>query len=60
MQVRVEGYDWSRCNGKQKKPVSFDQLNWEAPPSTPTMRTYAAVGACQMSAVRRPPGRRRV
>ncbi len=29
MQVRVEGYDWSRYNGKQKKTVHFDQLNWD-------------------------------
>ncbi|MGC4980412.1 hypothetical protein ACLQ18_07155 [Streptomyces sp. DT193] len=29
MQVRVEGYGWSRYNGKQKDTVHFDQLNWD-------------------------------
>ncbi|MDX2526833.1 hypothetical protein [Streptomyces europaeiscabiei] len=28
MQVKVEGYDWSRYYGKQKKTVSLNYLNW--------------------------------
>ncbi|NBM19864.1 hypothetical protein GUY61_30725 [Streptomyces sp. GC420] len=31
MQVKVEGYDWSRYNGKQKKTVPVGALNWAAP-----------------------------
>jgi hypothetical protein len=31
MQVKVEGYDWSRYNGKQKETVPVGALNW-APP----------------------------
>jgi hypothetical protein len=29
VQVKVEGYDWSRYNGTQKKTVSLDKLNWD-------------------------------
>ncbi|MFJ2815007.1 MULTISPECIES: hypothetical protein [unclassified Streptomyces] len=29
MQVRVEGYGWSRYNGKQKKTVALHKLNWD-------------------------------
>ncbi|MHB9859851.1 hypothetical protein [Streptomyces sp. YIM S03343] len=29
MQVRVEGYDWNRYNGKQKQNVPLDKLNWD-------------------------------
>lgn len=29
MQVKVEGYDWSRYNGKQKKTVPLDYYNWD-------------------------------
>ncbi|WP_256959766.1 hypothetical protein [Streptomyces viridochromogenes] len=29
MQVRVEGYDWSRFNGKQKKTVWLDKLSYD-------------------------------
>ncbi|MDQ0934701.1 hypothetical protein [Streptomyces turgidiscabies] len=28
IQVKVEGYDWSRYNGKQKKTVPLNFLNW--------------------------------
>ncbi|MEV1053298.1 hypothetical protein [Streptomyces sp. NPDC049887] len=28
MQVKVEGYGWSRYNGKQKSSVSLNKLNW--------------------------------
>ncbi|MFF5479078.1 hypothetical protein ACFY5C_17265 [Streptomyces sp. NPDC012935] len=28
IQVKVEGYDWSRYNGKQKKTVPLNHLNW--------------------------------
>ncbi|WP_328839086.1 hypothetical protein [Streptomyces europaeiscabiei] len=31
MQVKVEGYDWNRYNGKQKKSVPLNFLNWAAP-----------------------------
>ncbi|MFI1467221.1 hypothetical protein [Streptomyces wuyuanensis] len=29
MQVKVEGYGWSRYNGKQKSSVSLNKLNWD-------------------------------
>ncbi|WP_343997344.1 hypothetical protein [Streptomyces thermocarboxydovorans] len=29
MQVKVEGYDWNRFNGKQKKTVSLDKLVYD-------------------------------
>ncbi|MFE0250487.1 hypothetical protein [Streptomyces sp. NPDC059010] len=29
VQVRVEGYDWSRFNGKQKKTVWLDKLSYD-------------------------------
>ncbi|WP_308400727.1 hypothetical protein [Streptomyces sp. AS02] len=29
MQVKVEGYDWNRFNGKQKKTVWLDKLVWD-------------------------------
>ncbi|MFD6312208.1 hypothetical protein [Streptomyces nigra] len=29
MQVRVEGYDWSRFNGKQRKTVWLDKLSYD-------------------------------
>jgi len=29
MQVRVEGYGWSRFNGKQKKTVALDKLSYD-------------------------------
>ncbi|MFJ2609596.1 hypothetical protein ACIQOU_09290 [Streptomyces sp. NPDC091279] len=29
VQVRVEGYSWSRYNGKQKKTVALHKLNWD-------------------------------
>ncbi|WP_328551012.1 MULTISPECIES: hypothetical protein [unclassified Streptomyces] len=29
IQVRVEGYDWSRYNGTQKHSVPLDKLNWD-------------------------------
>ncbi|MEU9137134.1 hypothetical protein AB0D33_14405 [Streptomyces sp. NPDC048404] len=29
IQVRVEGYDWSRYNGKQRTSVPLDKLNWD-------------------------------
>ncbi len=28
MQVRIEGYDWNRYNGTQKKSVPLDYVNW--------------------------------
>lgn len=28
MQVKVEGYDWSRYNGKQRSTVWLNKLNW--------------------------------
>lgn len=28
MQVRIEGYDWNRYNGKQKASVPLDYVNW--------------------------------
>ncbi|MGG8410334.1 hypothetical protein ACM614_29155 [Streptomyces sp. 12297] len=31
MQVKVEGYDWNRYNGKQRSTVPVGALNW-APP----------------------------
>ncbi|WP_328772144.1 hypothetical protein [Streptomyces sp. NBC_00286] len=31
VQVKVEGYGWSRYNGKQKKTVSIGARNWAAP-----------------------------
>ncbi|MGW3669204.1 hypothetical protein [Streptomyces sp. NPDC005141] len=29
VQVKVEGYGWSRYNGKQRSSVSLDQPNWD-------------------------------
>lgn len=31
VQVKVEGYSWSRYNGTQKKSVFLNNLNWAAP-----------------------------
>lgn len=42
MQVKVEGYDWSRYNGKQKKTVPLNYLNW-APAQQYTDDAYIRV-----------------
>ncbi|MEU0664558.1 hypothetical protein ABZ508_07580 [Streptomyces lavendulocolor] len=42
MQVKVEGYDWSRYNGKQKESVSLNKLNW-APAQRYTDDAYIRV-----------------
>ncbi|KUL27482.1 hypothetical protein [Streptomyces regalis] len=42
MQVKVEGYDWSRYNGKQKQSVPLDYLNW-APSQQYTDDAYIRV-----------------
>ena len=42
MQVKVEGYDWSRYNGKQKKTVSSGRATGRPRSVTPTTRTSAS------------------
>ncbi|MDW8809582.1 hypothetical protein P1P68_33475 [Streptomyces scabiei] len=42
MQVKVEGYGWSRYNGKQKKSVPLNFLNW-APAQQYTDDAYIRV-----------------
>ncbi|GAA2598470.1 MULTISPECIES: hypothetical protein [Streptomyces] len=42
VQVKVEGYDWNRYNGKQKKTVPVGASNW-APPQRYTDDAYIRV-----------------